>query len=203
MALGIDRQPLGAEALAAVDVLVAAPRPVHHGMLGRRPVLAVRHALHDVLQPRKVVAMADQHGIVHRHHDHVLDADHRGQGAVGADVGIAHVVDLDRPLGDVAGAVGLADVEQGVPGTEVGPAEAGGHDPTLVGTLHDRVVDRLGGRLGESLGIEEYRRADLLGLGDGLFGGGGHLGLETGHLRQQQRGREQEVAAVPQQPSAM
>src|SRR5580700_9519436 len=39
LALGNDGESLGAEALAAVDVLVAAPRPVHHGMLGRGPVL--------------------------------------------------------------------------------------------------------------------------------------------------------------------
>ena len=143
--------------------------------------------------------MADQHGIVHRHHDHFLDADHRGQRPVGADVGIAHMVDLDRPLGDVAGAVGLADIEQRVPGAEVGPAELGRHDPAFVGALHDGVVDRLGRRLGEGIGIEEHRRTGLLGLGDGFLGGSGHGGLEAGHFGEQQLGREQEVAAVPQQ----
>src|SRR6478609_8575714 len=50
---------LGAEALAAVDVLVAAPRAMHHGMLGGGAMLAVRHALHDVLQAREVVTMAN------------------------------------------------------------------------------------------------------------------------------------------------
>src|SRR6266852_5439708 len=74
LAAGLDAEPLGAKALATVDVLVAAPRPVHYGVLGGGLLLAVRHALHDVLQPRKVVAMADQHGIVHRHDDHFLDA---------------------------------------------------------------------------------------------------------------------------------
>ena len=110
------------------------------------------------------------------------------------------MIDLYRSFGDVALTIGLADVEQGIPGAEVGPAEASGHDPAFVGALHDRVVDRLGRRLGESLSIEEHGRADLLGLGDGFLGSGCHRGLEAGHFRQQQRGREQEIAAVPQQP---
>ena len=52
--------------------------------------------------------MPDEHGVVHRHDHHFLDADDGRQRPVGADVRVAHVIDLDRAFGDIAGAVGIA-----------------------------------------------------------------------------------------------
>ena len=99
----------------------------------------------------------------------------------------------------VALGIGLAHVEQRIPGAEVGPPELCGHHPAFVGALHHGIVDRLGGSLGEGLRVEKHGRSGLPGLGHGLLGGGGHRGLEACHLREQQLGREEEVAAVPQQ----
>ena len=155
-AVGDDGQALCTEALPAVDVLVAAPWAMHDGMLGCGLVLAIRHALHDILETGQVVAMADEDGVVHCHDDYFLDADHGSQRSIGADVGIADMVELDRSLGDIAGTVGLADIEKGIPGPQIGPTEPGRHHPAFVGSFHHRIVNRLGRCLAEGLGIEEH-----------------------------------------------
>ncbi len=113
------------------------------------------------------------------------------------DIGIGGVLEQRIALDGVAILVAIADLPQRRPGADVAPAHFHGEDGGLVGLLHDRVVDRDAGRLGEGFRIEPQEAQVLRRLGERLAGGFADGRLEAAKLLQEGFGAQNEDAAVP------
>ena len=114
------------------------------------------------------------------------------------DHAIARVRRHHGAVNRVAGLVALGDVEDRVPGADVGPAKVAGDHGGAVGLLHHRVVDRFLRRAGERLGLEPQKAEIVVGAGDRRLDRLRHRRLEACELGQQHVGAEQEIAGIPQ-----
>ncbi len=185
------------EAVAEIDRVVIAPRPVAALVLGRLASLLgleLGDEVLDLLRPRP---RHHHHRVGGRNHHQVLDADDRRQPLVGMDDAIARIQGNHGAMQHIAVIVAWRDVEQRVPTTDVGPAEVAGHDRGAVGLLHHRVIDRLLRRTGEGLRIEPQEAEVGRRFLGRRFDGFRHLRFEALKFRQQHVGAEQEVTGVP------
>ena len=149
MRSGFDGDALDLEALADVDGAVVPPGPMAGDMLLRlRPILPAQ-SRHDARDFGGRVGVGDQHGVVGRDHDHIVETDGGDQRAFTPDVGVVHVFGEDVALQHVAVAIGLTDAVQGRPGADIAPCHVDRHDGGPGRMLHDGMVDRKLGRLAE------------------------------------------------------
>ncbi len=139
-----------------------------------------------------------QHRIGRRHHHEIVGADDGGEPVDRMDHAIARIRRHHGAVDRVAGLVALGDVEDRVPGADVGPAEVAGDDGGAIGLLHHRVVDRLLRRAAERPGLEPHETEIVACAGDRGFHRGHHVRLEARKLRQQHVGAKQEIARIPQ-----
>ena len=151
-----------------------------------------------VLHRIRPVARRDQHGIGRRDDDDVVEPDHGRQQPVAVDQAVASLDDLDIAPQGIAASVLRRCVPECAPGADVRPGKCDRQDARHPGPLHDGVIDRDLGRLGEGLGIEAQEIEIRLRLVDGGARRRQHLGRMFLKLFRHDVGPEQEVAAVPQ-----
>lgn len=112
-------------------------------MLDRGAVVLPLELLDQRLHLLGLAARADQHGIAGRHHDHVVEPDHRGKHRVlGAHETVVAVEHDHRTFCGVAGLIVIAKVPHRAPAADIRPTEIGGNHGGELGALHDHIVDR-------------------------------------------------------------
>ncbi|QDX82884.1 hypothetical protein B9N43_07305 [Denitratisoma sp. DHT3] len=193
----IHGDALDPEALAAVDVLVAAPGAMD---AARRPALVAvlgPQLFDHLLHPLRFLPRRHQQGIAGFDDDQIpeTDADHHAMG--GMDVAVRHRMQMHVAVADVAGVVLVGRFPQRLPGADVAPGEGGRDHRRRAGALQHRVID--GGRAaaGEALAVDAAAMRRAVQRRGDLARDAGQFGFQALQLGQEMRRAEQKDAAVP------
>ena len=170
---GLDRQLLDLEMVTRIDRPIGAPGPKDLCACGVRAAAFALEPLDHLPDVLGAVQGRDQDRVRGGDDDHVPDPDDRKKLALGAEIGVAGILDHDLALENVAAIVLGADLPERGPGADIAPSDARGHHRGRVGLLHDRVIDRIRRALGEGLAVQA-EEVEILGAP--LHGGaaGGH-----------------------------
>ena len=105
---------------------------------------------------------------------------------------------MTSPVDHVAGGVLGADLPQRIPGADIAPAHRHRpHHRRVLRVLHHRVVERHVLRSGEGVAVEAQEVEVALGALERLAAGGERRRPQPLHLAHQDRGGQEEDAAVP------
>ncbi len=143
----LHHDALHLEAVAGVDRIVIAPRPMNLAMVVRFRAMFSTDSRHDSLDLLGVLLVRDQDRICRLHYHHIVETHAGNKASLRMRECIGRALEHDAPTSDIAQCILGQHFPDGVPRTDIGPRGVHGYHHTaqisaFAQSFHHTVVDR-------------------------------------------------------------